>query len=277
MHRLTAFPSYELVQAVVDLAVSCLDFTQSLEKSNELPPFLANTLHLADVTLAVVNHLHDEPMQRFLICSGSSSAAASMERAAVQMQLIKCYAKSIPIAEDDDACYPRVLSSQVMMREGIQMPGDIYGTIIFEGTIDAQYRLLLAMAIGPDTHVETREIIDTMRLVVHELCKQLSCLVAWHRGCSDLGTPFNLLTREEWDVLRGLTTEASEKQLAVLLRLRPNTLHSRIKSIYSKMGVQGRLPLVLKFADAVRKYRREAHRPRLPFLVESAPPMSQGS
>jgi DNA-binding NarL/FixJ family response regulator len=43
--------------------------------------------------------------------------------------------------------------------------------------------------------------------------------------------------------------------LAGRLGLSPHTLHSHIKSIYRKVGVQGRLPLLLRAQGAVRALR----------------------
>ena len=56
-------------------------------------------------------------------------------------------------------------------------------------------------------------------------------------------------------VLRGLNSDAGEKQLADELGLSPHTLHSHIKSIYRKVGVQGRLPLLLRAEEAMRGLR----------------------
>jgi len=63
------------------------------------------------------------------------------------------------------------------------------------------------------------------------------------------------LTEREWVVLQGLMTEAGEKQLADQLGLSPHTLHSHIKSIYRKVEVQGRLPLLSKVHNVVRERR----------------------
>jgi DNA-binding NarL/FixJ family response regulator len=87
------------------------------------------------------------------------------------------------------------------------------------------------------------------------LGKLLACLVVWLAQPETLGSPFDRLTDREWMVLRGLNSECGEKQLADQLGLSPHTLHSHIKSIYRKVGVQGRLPLLLRAQQAMRVLR----------------------
>jgi len=62
---------------------------------------------------------------------------------------------------------------------------------------------------------------------------------------------------------RCLNYDGSEKQLANQLGISPHTLHSHIKSIYRKIGVQGRLALLRRADDARRAVRlsRLAARP----------------
>jgi DNA-binding CsgD family transcriptional regulator len=85
-------------------------------------------------------------------------------------------------------------------------------------------------------------------------------MMGWYMNQSGLGRPFNDLTEAEWPVLRALTSDASEKQIAANLNMRPHTLHSRIKSIYRKLDVQGRLPLIQRFNLALSEMRIRIHR-----------------
>src|SRR5512146_2185357 len=73
-----------------------------------------------------------------------------------------------------------------------------------------------------------------------------------------VGKPCDRLTDREWIVLRHLDSDAGEKQLADQLNLSPHTLHSHIKSIYRKVGVQGRLPLLIRFNTALRELRNSS-------------------
>jgi DNA-binding NarL/FixJ family response regulator len=81
-------------------------------------------------------------------------------------------------------------------------------------------------------------------------------MLAWQDSPRLLGSAFERLTEREWVVLRGLNSDDGEKQLADRLSLSPHTLHSHIKSIYRKVGVQGRLPLLLRLNTAIRELRQ---------------------
>jgi DNA-binding NarL/FixJ family response regulator len=98
-------------------------------------------------------------------------------------------------------------------------------------------------------------VTDTLLMAVRQLAKLLKCVVASHCHPDTLGGPFDRLTDREWVVLRGLNSDQGEKQLADRLNLSPHTLHSHIKSIYRKVGVQGRLPLLLRLNEAIRDLR----------------------
>ena len=69
-----------------------------------------------------------------------------------------------------------------------------------------------------------------------------------------LGAAFERLTDREWMVLQGLNSDAGEKQLADQLGLSPHTLHSHIKSIYRKVGVQGRLPAAARARECITHF-----------------------
>ena len=71
-------------------------------------------------------------------------------------------------------------------------------------------------------------------------------------------------------VLRGLNSDAGEKQLADQLGLSPHTLHSHIKSIYRKVGVQGRLPLLLRAEEAMRGLRADRVNKRIVPVVNGS-------
>jgi DNA-binding NarL/FixJ family response regulator len=98
-------------------------------------------------------------------------------------------------------------------------------------------------------------LLFTLELAGGHLVTQLGAMLAWIADSSVLGTPFDRLTDREWVVLQGLQSEDGEKQLADRLELSPHTLHSHIKSIYRKLGVQGRLPVLMRLGAAQRAYR----------------------
>ena len=60
------------------------------------------------------------------------------------------------------------------------------------------------------------------------------------------------LTRAEWRVLNALDSDMPEKQIATELNTTGNTLHSHIKSIYRRLGVQSRLSAIALLRRAER-------------------------
>ena len=97
--------------------------------------------------------------------------------------------------------------------------------------------------------------MEALQVVLDHLAKSLHILVSCQHYPPCLSGSFTILTSREWTVLCGLNSEVGEKQLADRLNLSPHTLHSHIKSIYRKLDVQGRLPLIHKFRRALQDYR----------------------
>ena len=121
-------------------------------------------------------------------------------------------------------------------------------------TIAVTTAVLLVHQRGDEGALST-QTTDALLMVAGQLAKLLKCLFVFHTGPQALGEPFERLTEREWVVLRGLNSDDGEKQLADRLSLSPHTLHSHIKSIYRKVGVQGRLPLLLRLQNALRDLR----------------------
>ncbi len=61
------------------------------------------------------------------------------------------------------------------------------------------------------------------------------------------------LTRAEWRVMIALDSDMPEKQIATELNTTGNTLHSHIKSIYRRLGVQSRLSAIALLRRAERE------------------------
>jgi DNA-binding CsgD family transcriptional regulator len=61
------------------------------------------------------------------------------------------------------------------------------------------------------------------------------------------------LTKAEWRVLIALDSDMPEKQIAQELNTTSNTLHSHIKSIYRRLGVQSRLSAITLLRRAERE------------------------
>lgn len=119
-----------------------------------------------------------------------------------------------------------------------------------------EYRMLL-MVHQP---AHTASFSASSRTMLHHtallIAKFQALTVDWLFRHKKLGAPFNQLTEREWSVLRELTTEVGEKQLADKLSISYHTLHTHIKSIYRKLGVRGRHALLTLIQNALTAQRR---------------------
>lgn len=114
---------------------------------------------------------------------------------------------------------------------------------------EVRYGMLLELSPKQPIHEKKLAmLIASADMLSRLLAAMLSCIAS----PAVLGSPFDRLTEREWVVLQGLQSDEGEKQLADRLELSPHTLHSHIKSIYRKLGVQGRLPVLLMMENAQR-------------------------
>lgn len=247
------------IETVVDLAVALSDFTRTPEQCREVPSLLGRTFGIDEVALAVVEASNEG--NELVLCSLFSLVAGNSAPQTLESEMLSAHRLFRSQKAANDAHGVKDLHATY--------PSDTDGpeaetgrkAVIFARSIDREHDLLLMIRRRADSADFSSEVIDDLKVLANELAKQLYCMIAWHRCRSLLGLPFSTLTDSEWEVLGGLTTDGSEKQLASRLQMRPHTLHSRIKSIYHKLGVQGRLPLIQKYNTAVSQMRIEIHRP----------------
>jgi DNA-binding CsgD family transcriptional regulator len=138
------------------------------------------------------------------------------------------------------------------------MPTPYPSSSVLVRPLDDEHRMLLIVHQHAGTPQWLGSSPKVMELIADKLCQLLGSLWVWRKRPGLLGVPFGSLTTREWEVLQVLDSETGEKQLANDLSMSAHTLHSHIKSIYRKMGVQGRLPLLKKFQDSVRNFRLSA-------------------
>jgi DNA-binding CsgD family transcriptional regulator len=124
--------------------------------------------------------------------------------------------------------------------------------------VGATYRLIVMITHRPDETGLPLATLEALHLLMNHLGKTVQMTLVLRQYPAPLGEPFGRLTEREWAVLCDLDSEDGEKQIADRLGLSPHTLHSHIKNIYRKIGVQGRLPLLEKFRGAVREYRLQS-------------------
>lgn len=244
---------------LMDISATLADYTQKLELCREIPDYLSRTLNLEPLTLAVIRELPDALPQ--VVLSSSSGAVAPEEAAdSFEQTLLDIYRLARPQTPSEITpsrgslnlhdTFPAVADITVE-----QLAACPHATV-FTRAVDSQHRMLLIAHHNGEGTLQPA-MVELLHLVSDQLAKLCACLMIWAARPAELGAPFSRLTDREWMVLRGLNTDAGEKQLADQLGLSPHTLHSHIKSIYRKVGVQGRLPLLLRAEEAMRGLRAD--------------------
>ncbi len=231
-------------ELLMDLTAALAQFTQKPQDIHHIPEILSRALGLQPLSLALIRTVADGSMV-LLSASTGIELTHAFEQDLLDLHRQTRYstlAGPLP---------PALEPEDMELRHNPDYPQ----ATVFTQAIDEQHRLLLLIhrhAGAPGLAPDTAEILQ---LVTRQLGIFLEAIVIWLARPKTLGEPFDRLTEREWMVLRGLNTEAGEKQLADQMGLSPHTLHSHIKSIYRKVGVQGRLPLLRRTDDALRDLR----------------------
>ena len=249
-------------EKLMDIVISLADFTVSSDLVRQIPSYLARMLNLEPLTLAVVRNADNKNGPRVVL---SASSNASTDESSLVYYVLELHSKAAPVQE------PRLTGLQATTSSSITLGGiDGYPhATLYARMADDAHRVYLIIH-QTDTAAITTPPQTVLTHITNQLGKLLGCLLAWQANPEILKAPFDQLTDREWIVLRGLHSEDGEKQLADRLRLSPHTLHSHIKSIYRKVGVQGRLPLLLRLNRAVRELRASFPISASPSLTTSA-------
>ena len=225
------------------------DLTLSPGLIAQIPAFLASSLNLEPTMLAIVAHQDSTATIRWLAQSSAPATPEAIEQCS--RRLLDAYRQTRPLNAGEapalrdsdrphDIAYNQAASELVLSR-----------------AINEHHRLILIVTChapnGP-----SQVLTETLDFIGSHLVRLLGSLLSWTDDPATLGSPFDRLTDREWVVLQAMESEDGEKQLADRLELSPHTLHSHIKSIYRKLGVQGRLPVLLRLAIAQRAVRLRA-------------------
>lgn len=216
---------------ILDIATMLRELTSELSTLTKIPPLLTATLDLGPITFALTRQ--DNSQAEPVIVSLATSQTMQSEQSMVDLT--------------------RDVLAHFMRAESAVAPADPATSCerIFFRRVNRQYAMMLIMhqpLAGTDR-------LDLLNMLASHLSKALFASLSWQVYPTPLGEPFTALTEREWVVLCGLRSDDGEKQLADRLHLSPHTLHSHIKSIYRKMGVQGRLPLLQRLDAAILDYR----------------------
>jgi DNA-binding CsgD family transcriptional regulator len=242
------------VEFLMDIASSLADLTGTPTTATHIAPYLSKAFDLECISVAVIGDA-GEPAIRLQ----SASGPLADDPAALNQNLLAIYQQTKPLTTSDAPALRLGSEEEEPASEmSVQRLATYPKATVLARTLDAQHRMLLVIHHATEETTLTADVADMLQLVADELAKLLGALISWRERLESVGEPFDRLTDREWMVLQGLMTEAGEKQLADQLGLSPHTLHSHIKSIYRKVEVQGRLPLLSKVQSAMRA-RRQAH------------------
>jgi DNA-binding CsgD family transcriptional regulator len=238
----------------MNISSTLADLTRSVSLCGEIPAYLAGMLRLEPITLAVVK---EEPSKEpTLWLYSSSDGMLISEPASVPPNLLSIYRQTRPLTATEG---PMLRSMFELDQDHSRMSAgglvDYPRALVLAHSLDEQHRMLLVIHQRVQDAHPADGMIDILNLVSRQLARMLSCLIAEQTQPVVLGKPFEQLTDKQWSVLRGLDSDLSEKQLADLLKLSPHTLHSHIKSVYRRLGVQGRLSMLKQLESARRNWR----------------------
>jgi len=235
----------------MDISIALADLTISPELTTQIPTYLSRTLSLEPLTLAIVRNADDKSAPKVILLASSGDLA---EESALVQYVLELHSRATPMEDDS---FITTVSTVTL--------GDLNGyphATIYSRMTDDLHRIYLI--IHQDVNATLTASQNVLTHITNQLGKLLGRLLAWQAHPEILGEIFARLTDREWIVLCGLNSEDGEKQLADRLGLSPHTLHSHIKSIYRKVGVQGRLQLLRRLNAAVRELRTSTLAPATP-------------
>lgn len=255
---------YENAAASVDLdgllatAAALQELTSHVNDLKHVPEVLAKATQLELVTFALLAEVPDhEPQILVLSSCGEVGGSANLQTdPGLQQELlstIRAEASKGMTPPEDAAGTPCLVSHYCDDKESATCPR--CRQVVITRQIDGTHRMILIVRQRPEAPAVPQATIDVLHLLSNYLSKTLRTMLSCYAYPPRLGEPFTKMTEREWMVLCGLDSEDGEKQLADRLGLSPHTLHSHIKSIYRKIGVQGRLPLQQRFRKALQECR----------------------
>jgi DNA-binding CsgD family transcriptional regulator len=244
------------IEKLMEISTALGDYTQTAAQCSKIPNYLSRALGLGPVTLAIVDASVEDAPQIALMTS--SVAPVTREGLPFGAEILAVYHSTLAAWSEktltSDTKEGRASRDVLHASVPMGVPGFPLA-MVFAQEMDDSHRMLLIVHQPAEEITVVDEVHDTLLLIASQLSKLLRCMVACSSGTNILGGRFNRLTEREWMVLRVLNSEDGEKQLADRLSLSPHTLHSHIKSIYRKVGVQGRLALLLRLREAQQELR----------------------
>jgi hypothetical protein len=231
---------------LMELTGCVTHYLQKPEDVRHIPALLARALELPAVSLAVVRTAAEGTS---ILLSAFSDAETPPY---LQQDLLYIHRQTQPLSVRDGLTLrPAIEPSEMDLRHPDALPH----LTVFTQAIDERHRMLLVIHTRAGEPPLAADHTEILQLLTRQLGRSLKALVIWMARPRILGAPFNHLTDHEWMVVRQLHTDGNEKQLANQLSISVHTLHSHVKSIYRKVGVQGRLALLRRVDEALRELR----------------------
>ena len=257
-------PSRFGIDQVFDLAEAIHELTTDMATLARVPEVLVQSLNLGSLVFALVDiRTPNPPVILALKVYGTPILCSEMTAdVQVRQEILTLCQPNVPSTSTlQDHLVPPVPESLARCVNGLKCPlghasfcGQCRQAVLIRH-VDADHRLILMINHHPQETAIPLDTLEALQLVLEHLVKSLHILVSCQHYPPCLGDPFTTLTNQEWIVLCAQNSDASEKQLADSLGISPHTLHSHIKSIYHKLDVRGRLPLIHKFRRALQDYR----------------------
>jgi DNA-binding CsgD family transcriptional regulator len=228
------------------------DLCATLALAEQIPHYLSQVVETDSLTLAIVHQTSDASTLFLRVSSGLIADAENAEL--LGHQVLTSFHDVRNAGSLRAAAFDLPPSECFTVDMAVDLRSFPNALVLTRRIYENHHLMLMVHHRADELSLDERQLA-LLQPIAHQLSKLLAPLIIWHTAPEVLGEGFQRLTRREWAVLRGLYTEGGEKQLADELGMSPHTLHSHIKSIYRKMGVQGRLPLIAKVQAAFRKLR----------------------
>jgi DNA-binding CsgD family transcriptional regulator len=242
------------IEKLMEISTALGDYTHNAEECQKIPGYLRLVLDVGAVTVGVLASQVDLPEVALLATSLNST---TMAVGLVESEVLALYRALRSMPTDSLNTYPmgtQANSEVTRFSAPMNFPNFPMAVVYGQQMAEGHYMVLILHQQGTSAEIP-QDVRDMTLLIACQLSKLLRCMVACNAGSQILGGRFDRLTDREWAVLRVLNSDDGEKQLADRLSLSPHTLHSHIKSIYRKVGVQGRLSLLLRLREAQQDLR----------------------
>jgi len=267
MYTHTPSTSMNQTGLMMTIAATLSDLTKSLILCQGIPSYLSRVLNLEPITLAVLRESPaGDDSSLLLFCTSITIAPDASELLRRDMLNIARQPEE-DLSGIESAIHPALdfttASDEVQLK-------DFTRATRFTQRIDAEHRMILVLHQRDESQPLSSETYGKLEIISRQLARLLSCLVAWHTHPSTFGDEFKNITAREFEILEGLETDMGEKQLAGNMHLSSHTLHSHVKSIYRRLGVQSRLSAI-KRIEASRFRWRIAHegiRSHIPSVIQ---------